>query len=329
MPITEAQRRERQRYLCASDSPVILGLSPYRRTPSDIYFSKVYDLPLEDDDRTTEAQNTGNLLEDPLLDWAAKELGGVQLHKQPWFICDEGPAAGVFAAHPDAVIAGKAEGLEAKYCNAAMGQGYGEQGTDAIPDHVVIQAAHQMLAGKLDRVWIPVALAGFALEFKLFCVSRDEELIDMIVTRGMEWWNRHVVGRVPPDGDCPPPMEILKRVRREPESCIELPEDALRLVFAWEQAKFREKEAKEEKEELQAKIIDLLDVAEAGTLADGRMVTYLEQKSPPVTNTKLLRADHPDLYEQYVKQGTHRSLRVKEPKRGKGDGIKRIMAEIA
>ena len=324
MPITAEQRKHRQRYLCASDTPIVLGLSPYKRTPSDVYFSKTYDLPEENG--SADYLNTGNLLEGPLLDWASQQLGGVELDRQPWFVCDEGPAKGVFAAHPDAVVIGRHEGIEAKYCNAAMGQEYGDEGTDSIPAHVVVQAQHQMLAAHLDRVWVPVALAGFALTFKLFCVPRDDELIGQIVTRGMDWWNRHIVANVPPDGDDVPPMEILKRIRREPQSYVDLPAEAERLIFEYQQAGYQNKESDDLREELKAKIIHLLGEAEGGRLPDGRLVTFLEQNCPPRTDTKLLRAEHPELYEKYVKQGTTRVLRIKEVKKAKGEGFEHFAA---
>jgi len=332
---------------------VILGLSPYKKTPGDIYFSKVYDLP--EDDAPEDFLTTGNRLENPLLDFAADELG-VSILRNQWRVADDGPGKGIFAAHPDAIIQGKPEGIEAKYANAAMGQDYGEEGTDAIPAHVVVQAQHQMYAARLQKVWVPVALAGFSLEFKLFSVPRDDELIDQIVTKGMEWWNRHVVPKVPPETyycdtcqkgffdvpgivQCPtcggiiiahgpevPPIDLLKRIQREPQSWVDLPKEAEKLIFEYQQAGFREKEDKDEREELKAKIVHLLGEAEAGHLADGRDVTFLEQKSAPVTNTTLFLAEHPDLYERYVKQGKHRCLRIKELKKPKGEGIAEIIA---
>src|SRR4030043_429415 len=105
------------------------------------------------------------------------------------------------------------EGMEAKYANAAMGQGYGDEGTDAIPDHVVIQAQCQMLSARLQRIWVPAAIAGFALSFKLYCVPRDDGVINAVVEQGLAWWERHVIARVPPDVDEPPPIELLKRIR--------------------------------------------------------------------------------------------------------------------
>lgn len=324
MPISAEQRRERQKYLCASDTPVILNLSPYKKTPGDIYFSKTLDLP--EDASQDDYKQTGNYLEGPLLDWTSEQLGGVQLDRQPWFVCQKGPAAGVFAAHPDAVVIGKRTGIEAKYCNAAMSQEYGDEGTDSIPAHVIVQAQHQMVAADLDEVWVPVAMAGFSLNFKLFHVPRDNELIDQIVSRGMDWWTKHIVNRIPPDGEDTPPMEILKRIRREPDSWVDLPADAEKLIFEYQQAGYQNKENDDLREELKGKIIAMLGEAEAGRLPDGRMVTFLEQNCPPRTDTKLLRAEHPELFERYVTCGTTRVLRIKEPKKAKGDGFERICA---
>ena len=321
MPITAEQRKERQRYLCASDMPVILGMSPYTKTPGDIYFSKVYDLPADDAEGAAHLM-TGNLLEGPLLDWAAAELGGVELDRQPWCVCDEGPAAGIFAAHPDAIILpDRREGIEAKYANAAMGQAYGEDGTDSIPDHVVVQAQHQMLCGRLQRIWVPAAIAGFSLEFRLFSVPRDEALISEIVTAGMAWWERHVIARVPPEGEEVPPLALLKRIRREPQSMADLTADPdiERLVFEYQQAGLRMKEDDDARKELQARILHLLGEHEGALLPDGRVITYLAQKSAPRCDFTLLRADHPEVYERYVTQGQHRVMRVKEPKKGKGE----------
>lgn len=323
MPITAEQRRQRQRYLCASDTPVILGVSPYKKTPGDIYFSKVYDLP--ETDEPEDFKTTGNLLEDPLLTWAAEHLG-VSIIRNQWRVAQEGAGAGIFAAHPDAIVQGKPEGLEAKYANAAMGEDYGDEGTDSIPAHVVVQAQHQMYAARLERVWVPVALAGFSLQFKLFSVPRDDELIDQIVTQGMEWWNRHIIAKVPPDGEEAPPMDLLKRIRREPKSVVDLPSDAEQLIFEYQQLGYQTKENDDARDELKAKIVNLLGEAEAGRLADGRMVTFLEQSCPPRTDTKLLRAEHPDLYEKYVTQGTTRVLRIKEPKKAKGEGVADLLA---
>ncbi|MCE5324931.1 MAG: YqaJ viral recombinase family protein [Planctomycetaceae bacterium] len=324
MPITAEQRRQRQKYLCASDSPIILGLSPFKKTPGDIYFSKIYDLP--DDASQDDYLQTGNYLENPLLDWAADQLGGVQLERQPWFVCKDGPAKDVFAAHPDAVIVGKRAGIEAKYCNAAMSQDYGDEGTDSIPAHVIVQAQHQMVAAELDEVWVPVAMAGFALTFKLFHVPRDQELIDQIVTKGMDWWTRHIVAKVPPDGEETPPIDILKRIRREPSSIVDLPADAEKLIFEYQQAGYQNKENDDLRDELKARIVSLLGEAEAGRLPDGRLVTFMEQNCPPRTDTKLLRAEHPDLYEKYVTCGTTRVLRIKEPKKAKGEGFSKLVA---
>ncbi len=353
MPITSEQRQQRSKYLCASDIPIILSLSPFKKTANDIYFSKVYDLP-QDEGQQEDYLTTGNLLEDPLLDWAAKELGGVELIRQPWYVCTEGPAAGIFAAHPDAVIVGRPEGMEAKYANAAMGQAYGDEGTDAIPDHVVVQAQVQMLAARLERVWVPVAIAGFSLNFKLYHVPRDDKLIDAVVEQGLAWWEQHVVARVPPctkycmacdadvaDGetDCPechgimigerapepPPIELLKRIRREPESIVDLPEDALRIVFEYQQAKLREKDEKETAEEHYARILEMLGTAEGGRLTDGRLITYMEQNGQRQCKWDILRADYPEAYEKLVTQPRHRVLRIKEAKKefvllkGKGE----------
>lgn len=71
MTITAEQRERRRRYLGASDTPAILGLSPWA-TPADVYWSKVGPLKY---DAPTEAMQTGNRLEASIVSFAAERLG--------------------------------------------------------------------------------------------------------------------------------------------------------------------------------------------------------------------------------------------------------------
>lgn len=352
MPITEAQRARRAKYLGASDKPVIcLGKDyPYKKRPVDVYWSK-QDLGELDPERDRDpSKSTGNWMEDPLLEWASGQLG-IEIAKNQFRVCKAGEGAGILAASHDALLKGKREGLEAKY--VGMGNPsyavWGDEGTDQIPMDVVIQCQQQCEVSDLDRVWVPVAYdTGFGVNRRLYCVIRDEAVIGVCDAIALPWWKAHVEAGVPPvtrycnacGADvaenataCPrcggaeiierepeaPPIELLKRIRREPASVIDLPEDALRIVFEYQQAKLREKDEKETAEEHYARILEMLGTAEGGRLSDGRIVTYLSQNGQRQCKWDMLRANHPEVYVEYVTQPQHRVLRIQQPKKGKGE----------
>jgi len=352
MPITETQRQRRAKYLGASDKPVIcLGREyPYKKRPIDVYYSKQDFGELDPEKENDPSKTAGNRMEGVLLDWAAEQLG-VQIVKNQFRVCKTGDGAAILAASHDALIKGKREGLEAKI--VGMGNPsyhvWGDEGTDEIPMDVVIQCQQQMEVSELDRIWVPVGYeTGYQIDWRLYSVPRSDEVIKVTDGIALPWWHAYVEVGIPPvtrycvkceaDADLdvvacptcggeifaerepePPPIELLKRIRREPESWVDLPPDALRIVFEYQQAKLREKDEKEAAEEQYARILEMMGTAEGGRLTDGREITYLSQKSAPKCDHVRLRAKWPEAHAECVTQGEHRVLRIKEPKKGKGE----------
>jgi len=109
-------------------------------------------------------------------------------------------------------------------------------------------------------------------------------------------------------------MEVMAALRREPGSLVDLPEWAGEDIQMMEFHGRKRREAELIEREAKASIIESLGEAEGGRLPDGGLVTYLSQRSPARLDAKRLRADHPEIYEDYVTQGTHRVLRIKKPK---------------
>jgi len=302
--ITEQQRLARRNHLGSSDAPAIVGLSPWR-TPADVYYSKVY----ESDDQTTEAMETGNRLEPAILDFAAERLG-VALRRNVSLV-SAGRDGGIMAANFDAMVCDRAEAVEAKYVGPNSVQDWGAEGTDEVPDHVNLQVQHQMYVAGLDRVWVAAAMAGFRFEWRLYLVPRSDPIISTLVNREIEFWERHVTPRCPPESSAPS-IEVLRLLRRAPGSCVDLGEEAAALWLQREFAAEQMKNANAAYEDATAKLLAMLGESEAGRLPDGRMLTYLSQRSAPRCDVKRLRAEHPELYGELVTESTCRVLRLKK-----------------
>jgi len=178
-------REERRTYLGGPDVAAILGLSPYQ-APIDVWRFK---LGFDEGQGQTERMRLGQLLEQAIADAYSEQTGrqlrrvGLVRHKQYPFL----------GGHPDRLVVGERGIFEAKA--SASARGYSD---DDLPPHVRVQVT--WYTGLVGRDWADVVLlAGMGL--RIIRVDHDPELFEQMVTAAVEWWQRHVVGRVEPEPD--------------------------------------------------------------------------------------------------------------------------------
>ena len=258
MTLTPEQIEARRRYLGASDSPAIIGVDPYR-SPVDVYLSKVNAL----DDVASPKAEAGSRLEPVLLDYAAEYLGRPILDRGTMHV------KGLLACNLDGRFS-ETELVECK--TTGLVDGWGDDESDEIPDKVLVQVHHQFYVTGAAVCWVPVILARFGLSFRMFRVQRNEQLCEIVASKGVEFMEQHVARRKPPTGI--PSLEILKRIRREPGKWVDVPDE---LVAAWSEAREAEKAADKGREEAQAALLAALGDAEGGRCSAGDL-TYLEQE---------------------------------------------------
>lgn len=265
--ITAEQRLARRNRIGSSDSAAVVGVDPWK-SRADVYFEKIADT---DDIPNKMSIRIGNAFEPVLVAWAAEELG---IEIEVNVNVDAHPTK-ILAANLDARGVGTAcrIGIEAK--TTSLPEEYGEQGTDQVPDRVIVQALHQCEVAELDIVYIPVLLARRdRLVIEMFRIPRNEAGQKAIVDRDVEFWHNHVVPRVQPEGMVPS-MDILKRIKRQAGKVATIDPG---LVSAWEAAKVKRKKAKEEEEEVEAAMLATVGEAEAADFGDRfRWLTYFKQ----------------------------------------------------
>jgi putative phage-type endonuclease len=312
-PLTAKAKARRRNHLCASDTPIVLGHTPFNIDANDIYWSKKAEIP---DEKMEEYFRVGNYLEDPLLKYAQETLG-VDIQRNQFRVANGGEGHTIMAATHDALVRGKPEGVEAKTASMFQVGEWGDEGTDQVPVHVVIQTQQQMYCSDLERVWVPVAMPGYSITFKMYCVQRSETIIQQIQKLGMEWWHTHVVQSVPPDPYAAPKMDIIKYIERPEGSTCELATNALKLIEEYNNAAAAVKAAATRKEAAKARVVELMGENEIGVLPDGRRATFKSQRSGKVIDTVRLFGDHPEIDpNEYVTQGTHRTFRVLKARKG-------------
>lgn len=283
--ITAEQKLLRMGKLGSSDAAAVMGLDPYR-SASDVFLVKTGQAADFEGNANTER---GNLLEPVVMEWACQQINW-KYFRSPMF---EHPS-GMLVANLDGLNEAGTEIIEAK--TTVDPEGWGEEGTDQVPERVLAQVHHQFVCVPAAVVaWVPVLMPGFKrFDFRLYKVNRNEDLCAAVESAGLAFMNEHVLRGVPPD-DFRPSLEVLKRVRRQPNKFIPVADE---LVDGYVVARAAKASAEEELEKRQSYLLAALGDAEGGTYSAGS-VTYLETTRRG--------------YE--VKETTYRQLRIKTNKK--------------
>lgn len=286
---------QRRKGIGGSDSPVILGVSPFK-TVRELWDEK---LGLVEDAPPTAAMERGTYLEPVAAQLymdktgrKVKRVNDILRHKEhDWML-----------ANIDRQIQsenGKGPGiLEIKCPGLSV---FSKCKREGLQDYYIVQLQHYLAVS--DRSWGAFAVFN-AERWELihFDVDRDQELIDLIISHDRDFWQMVQEGRVPeetaPVVDLPPvePTELYT---------MDSP--------AWKEAIERLREAQEIKKEAMALEDDAkatvqlimeqagVDVAEGA----GARVYYRMQNGRKSFDKTLLKKDHPEIdLKNYEKTGS-------------------------
>lgn len=204
--LTTEQLAERKSYLGASEVAAVLGVDPWR-TPLEVYLAKRGEIPATTNDES-EAIELGHALESSLVALMNSRLrlrgvmdaSPIYITDQPEFRIDGTP----IVAHPDAIVRSLGDPAclhlrEIKTTRLTNQYGaideWGEEWTDEIPRHMVVQAHVQLQAADLDDLYLGALIGGVG--FRVYHVRRHD-LGRVLVEKATDWWDRHVVGGIEP-----------------------------------------------------------------------------------------------------------------------------------
>jgi putative phage-type endonuclease len=183
--------------------------------------------------------------------------------------------------------------LEVKTARADIG--WGEEGSDEIPDEYACQVQHYMMVTGLVVADVAVLIGGS--DFRLYEVPADKELQDIMMEKEAEFWQM-VINRTPPEPETLTDL-ILKFGRASKQAIVQADHQSLQAV---ERLKAIKAIAKEEDE---LKFVIMAHMMEADTLAveDKVIATWKASNGAKRFDSKAFQNDHPDLYNKYLKQG--------------------------
>jgi hypothetical protein len=262
VPLSDFEEK-RIGHIGSSESPIILGFSPWAWKPKD-----------------TQEMSFGRRMEPALLRWAAERT-------EQRIIRNQYRVRDVCAATHDALSRDRAtEGFEAKTSGIFRGfadrEEWGEPGTDQVPDYVLVQVHHQMFVSGLDVVWVPALLGGRGMV--MYEVHRNESLCEIIVERCRRFWENNILADVPPEGI--PSLSLAKIMHREEGKKIVLLPDP---VIRWREAADKKKAAEQEERDAKAAVLaELGDAVEGATELGSVVVSKGKRKSYTVKEQEVV-----------------------------------------
>lgn len=289
LPTTRAEwLKLRQIGIGGSDVAALLGLSKWR-TPLDVYNSKVEE-PIEVDNVSME---WGRRLE-PVIREKYTEAVGMEVTIPPFMF--QHPEHTFMIADVDGI---RADGRIVEIKTARTQMGWGEEGTDEIPDYYKTQVQHYMTV--LGAKSCDVAVLIGASDFRIYTVESDLELESLLIEAEADFWHNHVEPQLPP-----PPMTIDEMKVAFPVSrkaSVECTNEIFNHVEALALIQNKMKELKEREEAHKAAIHGAM--GEADTLSYlGQVVCTRKSVKPKVSiDTATLKAKMPDVYNQFLKTG--------------------------
>lgn len=259
MSLSAEQHERRRRGVGASDAAAAVGLNPYF-SATELWMEKRGQLPPFEGN---EATKWGKLLEPAVRQEYAEQSGRVVrlppetlVHPQhSWVVC-----------HPDGVTD---DGRLYEGKTARFPDGWGEPGTDMVPEQYLIQCQHAMMVTGLMVADLAVLIGG--QDFRLYEIPADPGLQEALLDAETEFWVHVTKGTRPPlDLTSPGAIGVLRKlypgtdgrtVRATPE--IEIARAQL------EEAKRAKKIAESAEAEGKAALLDFMGEASVLKFADG------------------------------------------------------------
>ena len=282
-----------------SDAGAICGLNPYA-SPMSVYRDKTSE---DLSDLDSETMRQGRDLEDYVARRFMEATGLKVRRSNMMYRSEEYP---FMIADVDRLIVGEDAGLECKTASAYNADKWKD---GEVPLHYLMQCCHYMAVTGRNAWYIAVVILG--QDFKYARIDRDEQLISQLVAIEEAFWNNHVRPRVipAPDGSkaCDEVLEqYFHRARKESTiPLIGFDEKLNRRTELLGQIAELEREQKQIEQEVKLYMQDN-ELASS----DRYRVSWTNVDTARL-DTKRLKAERPEIYQDFPKITSSRRLTIK------------------
>lgn len=295
--------KQRRNSLGGSDAGALLGFNKYE-SPYSLYCSKVHPELFEKDLSDNDAVHFGNVLEDIVAkEFSARTGKKVRKHNKMMYH----PEHEFMSANVDRVVIGERAILECKTANEYKKD---EWADGNVPASYMAQCYHYLAVTGLDKAYIAVLIGGQT--FIWTTIERDEEIIKEIIESERKFWYNNVLQQVPPEtDDTEPTANALNKLWNETRNDeLTIDEEQSSRFKALISIDKQIKQLQSEKRGHQNKLKALLGENENGSTSSFK-ATWKKQRSKRL-DTKRLKGERPDIFEQYATESETRPLKIKE-----------------
>lgn len=280
--------KQRQIGIGGSDVAAILGVSKWK-TPLDVYRSKTEE-PVETDNASME---WGRRLE-PVIRQKYADTVGMAV-SVPEFMFQH-PEHTFMIADVDGI---RDDGRILEIKTARTLHGWGEEGTDEIPDYYRTQVQHYMTVLGVNVCDVAVLIG--ASDFRIYTVESDPELESLLIEAESDFWENFVM-----KGIEPPPQSFEEVHQAYPVSLPGVAEATAEGFNAARELSYVRAQIADLKEKEKTLVASVqAEMKESETLKYNGLViaTWKSSKPRASFDSDAFKAAMPDLYNQYLKVG--------------------------
>ena len=290
------QDEQGNRRISASAAAAIYGVHPFVK--QDQYAAELLSGVAPTPIPPNAAMETGNRLEATIIEWAGDRLGTTFTTPEELFCYDDDNGA-----HLISTLDGWNEEnrhiLEVKTTSREF--------SGTLPDYWRIQGVQQAICSDAVRVtW-----AVFDNTLRLTLIEQDitdEEKREHIEASAV--WLNHIAMQIDPPGVTYSYETISTRYQQTNSAPVELEPSVAELIAQLKHVKSELASYKQLEDKLKAELCDLIGPNETATI-NGAVVATWKGYKRDWFDSKRFQAENPDLYEQYLKTSTSRTLRLK------------------
>lgn len=335
--LTGEQLLKRKQGIGGSDAAAICGVSRWK-TALELYGEKISFLEalshdpdmVHDvmDDAPTPAQRRGNLLETMVFQLLKMKYAFQLTSSDNTIVHKDYP---FILAHVDGFAHEGQSILEIK--TSAFKEGWGECGTDQIPNEYLCQVHHYMNVCGLDHALVVVLLGSHVmldllartvaliggietaemvkdmdLDLRFYHVLRNEKLSQAILSREVSFWEEYVCKRV-----CPQPqtMDDVKTLFPEPlHRDLSADETSVTLVDEIKKRNQEIKALEEQNEQAKKALAQTIGSYEALIASTGNLLATWKSQNRTTFDAKAFQQSMPHIYDQFLVTRPLRTLRI-------------------
>jgi putative phage-type endonuclease len=299
---------DRSKYLGGSDIGAILGLSRFR-SPLEVWMEKtgkevktLDSLPLR----------FGSFAESFVASEYSRSTGFDLIHDESIYVH---PEYSFMSAHIDRFVLendspSPSRILECKTANPFSAGDWGEVGSDQVPLTYLCQCIWYMAITNINRVDLAVLFGNS--DFRIYEISRDQELESTILQKASFFWNTYVLHDVPPPAQSEADCQTLFS-KGDPAKSVEAKTETLELTKRLHLLNHEIDVREDEISAIKQNIMNQMGAAETLTYQGKVMATWKAPKPSFRLDSKTLEQEHPEIASLYkIPVQNSRRLVIKE-----------------